>query len=231
MILLRVFLLNLKNPLVNLGLLRSKIGVKMKFIAFDIETTGFIPGADQITEIAAIRFKDGQPAEMFSTLVNPGRPIPEEVQRITGITPEMVEGKPKIEELMDSFADFCGDDIIVAHNAGFDFQFVAYDIKKHESRAPKGFVLDTLALSKKVIPGLMNYKLGTIVQHLKLNTEVFHRAQHDATYCGYLFQNLLQRMTVNGQLPAVETLIEICGKPLKFPIVEKTHKQLDLLSL
>lgn len=203
----------------------------MTFIAFDIETTGFIPGVDQVTEIAAIRFTQGQPAEMFSTLVDPCRSIPEEVQRITGITPEMVEGKPKIHELIDSFAEFCGDDMIVAHNAGFDFQFIAYEVKKHETTAPKGFVLDTLAISKKVIPGLMNYKLGTIVQHLKIETDVFHRAQADATYCGYLFQNLLNRMTVNGQPPAIETLIEICGKTLKFPQIEKSHKQFDLFSM
>lgn len=202
----------------------------MNFISFDLETTGFIAGVDQITEIAAVKFVDGEPSGLFSTLVNPKRSIPEEVQKVTGITPEMVEGKPTIDALLDSFADFCGDDIIVAHNANFDFQFLQSDIKKFESKAPRGFVLDTLPLSRKAIPGLMNYKLGTIVQHLKINTEVFHRAQHDATYCGYLFTNILQRMTVNGQLPSIETLIQVSGKPLKFPQIERTHKQLDLLS-
>ncbi len=202
----------------------------MNFISFDLETTGFIAGVDQITEIAAVKFVEGEPSSLFSTLVNPQRSIPEEVQKVTGITHEMVEGKPTIDTLLDSFADFCGDDIIVAHNASFDFQFLAADIKKYETRAPRGLVLDTLSLARKTIPGLMNYKLGTIVQHLKINTEVFHRAQHDATYCGHLFSNILKRMTVNGQLPSIETLIEISGKPLKLPQVERTHKQLDLLS-
>ena len=77
----------------------------------------------------------------------------------------------------------------------------------------------------------MNYKLGTIVQHLKINTEVFHRAQHDATHCGHLFHNIIERMTVNGQMPSIETLIQISGKPLKFPQIARTHKQLDLLAL
>lgn len=203
----------------------------MNFISFDLETTGFIAGVDQITEIAAVKFVDGEPHSLFSTLVNPQRPIPEEVQKVTGITQEMVEGKPTIDTLLDSFAEFCGDDIVVAHNASFDYQFLASDIKKYETKAPRGVVLDTLALSRKTIPGLMNYKLGTIVQHLKINTEVFHRAQHDATYCGHLFSHILKRMTVNGQPPSIETLIEISGKPLKFPQVVRTHKQLDLLSL
>lgn len=203
----------------------------MNFISFDLETTGFIAGVDQITEIAAVKFVDGEPLGIFSTLVNPQRSIPEEVQRVTGITPEMVVGKPTIDSLLDSFADFCGDDVVVAHNANFDFQFLQSDIQKFESKAPKGFVLDTLALSRKAIPGLMNYKLGTIVQHLKINTEVFHRAQHDATYCGHLFKNIIERMTVNGQMPTLETLIQMSGKPLKFPQIVRTHKQLDLLSL
>ncbi len=201
----------------------------MKFIGFDIETTGFIPGVDAITEIAAVRFDNGEPIEMFVSLVNPGRSIPEAAERISGIGEAMVKDAPKIETLLDGFADFCGDDIIVAHNANFDFQFVAHDIQKHESKAPKGFVLDTLALSKKIIPGLMNYKLGTIVQHLNIPTDVFHRAQADATYCGNLFYKILQRMNVNGQPPALENLIQISGKPLKFPQIERQPKQMGFL--
>lgn len=203
----------------------------MTYIGFDIETTGFVPGKDQITELAAVRFQNFKPVEMFVTLVDPCINIPEEVTRITGINNEMVKGKPTIDKMLDAFADFCGGDTVVAHNAGFDYQFVAADIKKFESKAPRGFVLDTLALSKKVIPGLMNYKLGTIVQHLKIKSDVFHRAQQDATYCGLLFSNLIKRMTTQGQPPDLETLIEICGKSLRFPVIEKSHKQLDLMSL
>jgi DNA polymerase-3 subunit epsilon len=168
---------------------------------------------------------------MFVTLVNPGKPIPEGAQKVSGITDEMVKDKPFIDTLMEPFSEFCGADTIVAHNASFDFQFIAHEIQKLESSAPKGFVLDTLALSKKVIPGLMNYKLGTVVQHLGIETEVFHRAQADATYCGYLFSKILQKMTINGQPPELETLIQISGKPLKFPQIVKQPKQLDLLSL
>jgi DNA polymerase-3 subunit epsilon len=216
--------------MINLGFL-ALVGGSMNFIAFDIETTGLIPGVDQITEIAAVKFSNGEAVELFSTLVDPQRPIPEDAQRIAGITDEMVAGKPKIEDLLESFAEFCGDTTIIAHNANFDYQFVNSDIKKHETSAPRGFVLDTLALSRKIIPGLMNYKLGTLVQHLKIQSNVFHRAQHDATYCGHLFLNLLNKMSVNTQPPALETLIQISGKPLKFAQIVKREKQLDLLSL
>ena len=66
----------------------------MKFVAFDTETTGFMPGADQIVEIAGVRFIDGKPAESFSTLINPGVMIPPAATRVHGITDTMVQGQP-----------------------------------------------------------------------------------------------------------------------------------------
>ena len=115
----------------------------MRFIAFDLETTGFLPGMDQITEIGAVRFENGQVDAVFSTLVNPRKPIPEIVTKITGITDEMVKDAPLIDSLLESFAEFCGNDIIVAHNAPFDVQFLTADIKKYESSAPKGVILES----------------------------------------------------------------------------------------
>ncbi|MCB0347209.1 MAG: 3'-5' exonuclease, partial [Bdellovibrionales bacterium] len=80
----------------------------MRFVAFDFETTGFLPGVEQITEIGAVRFVDGAVDAKFCTLVNPGKPIPPTVVRITGIDDEMVKSAPKIEDLLESLAQFCG---------------------------------------------------------------------------------------------------------------------------
>lgn len=202
----------------------------MNFVAFDLETTGFMAGVDHIVEIAAVRFSNGQPMEAFATLINPNRPIPPEASKVSGITDEMVVGKPTIDQVMEPFAEFCRDDLMVAHNAPFDFQFVTYDVNRLECLAPKGLVLDTCAIARKVFPGLINYKLGTLVQHLKLPTGVFHRAQEDATYCGQLFSETLKKLTQNGQPPAIETLLNLQGgKPLKFPVIERQPKQLDLM--
>src|SRR5690606_17227509 len=135
---------------------------------------------DNIVEIAAVRFSNGQPIEAFSTLVNPNRPMPAEASKVSGITDEMLVGQPTVDQIMDPFAEFCRDDIMVAHNAPADFQFVSHEIPKLECSAPRGMVLDTCAIARKVFPGLINYKLGTLVQHLKLNSTVFHRAQADS---------------------------------------------------
>lgn len=204
----------------------------MRFIAFDLETTGTVPGVDQIVEIGAVRFVNGQVDSIFSTLIDPRCPIPPGASAVNGITDDMLAGKPHIETLLESFSDFCGDDYLIAHNAPFDSQFLLADFKKHEFATPKGLVLDTLPISRKVIPGLPNYKLGTLVQHLKIPTSEFHRAEADATYCGHLFLELVKRISVNGQPPAVENLIALTGKPaFRFPLIERKPKQLDLLGL
>ncbi len=204
----------------------------MRFIAFDVETTGTIPGNDSIIEIGAVRFVDGVVDSVFSTLIDPKRSIPPGASQVNGITDEMVKGKPVIEDLLDPFADFCSDDIMVAHNANFDAQFLTASIKKFESKAPKGLVLDTLAISRKIIPGLPNYKLGTLVQYLNIPTTDFHRAEEDATYCGHLFLNLIKKISGASLTLPLSNLQILSGKmELRFPQIIKQPKQLDLLSL
>ncbi|HEX7674527.1 MAG TPA: 3'-5' exonuclease [Bdellovibrio sp.] len=201
----------------------------MRFIAFDFETTGTVPGVDQIVEIGAVRFVNGEPEAVFSTLVDPLRPIPPGASNVNGIFDHMVKGKPTIDTLLESFAEFCGDDVMVAHNAPFDAQFLTADIKKHESSAPKGLVLDSLPIARKVFPGLPNYKLGTLVQHLKIPTAEFHRAEADATYLGHMFTAMVKRISIGGQAPQIANLVALTGKPeLRFPQIVRQPKQMDL---
>ncbi|MCE3009461.1 MAG: 3'-5' exonuclease [Proteobacteria bacterium] len=204
----------------------------MRFIAFDLETTGTVPGVDAICEIGAVRFVNGSVDSVFATLINPKKPIPPGASAVNGITDDMVQGKPAIEDLLESFAEFCAEDPLVAHNASFDAQFILADIKKHELPGPRGIVLDTLPISRKVLPGLPNYKLGTLVQHFKIPSTDFHRAEEDATYCGKVFLELTKRISVNGQAPGIENLVALTGKPeFKFPVIERKPKQMDLFGL
>ncbi len=201
----------------------------MDFIAFDLETTGTVAGVDAIVEIGAVKFSGKTPMATFSTLVDPKKHIPEDATRVNGITDDMVEGKPLIQDLLKPFAEFCEDLPIVAHNAPFDAQFLTADIKRHEMAAPQGVILDTLPIARKVFPGLANYKLGTLVQHLNIPAGQFHRAEEDASYCGYLFFEILTKVASDAN-PPIENLIALTGKPeARFPQVEVSHKQLDLL--
>ncbi len=202
----------------------------MRFIAFDLETTGTVPGVDQIVEIGAVRFNNGVVESVFATLVDPRKSIPPGASAVNGITDDMVAGKPLIETLLASFAEFCEDLPMVAHNAPFDMQFLTADIKKHEASAPRGVILDTLPISRKVFPGLANYKLGTLVQHLKIQSTGFHRAEEDATYCGQVFLELIKRISVAGKAPEVENLVSLTGKPASyFPQIVRQPKQMDFL--
>ena len=122
---------------------------------------------------------------------------------------------------------------MVAHNASFDYAFLASDIKKYETIAPRGLVLDTFQMSKKVFPGLVNYKLGTLVQHLAIPAAEFHRAEADASYCGRLFLRMIEKMTGSKTaMPPLENLVMMSGKgEVRFPQIEPQPKQLDLLDL
>jgi len=81
----------------------------MKFIAFDLETTGTKPQEDMVVEIGAVVFEGGQAVKGYGTLIDPGRSIPADATAVNGITDEMVRGKPRISEVLSDFADFCGD--------------------------------------------------------------------------------------------------------------------------
>lgn len=201
----------------------------MKFIAFDLETTGFLAGMDRIVEIGAVRFENGQPDALFSTLVDPNMHIPEGASKVNGITDEMVKGKPQIQALLQPFAEFCGEHTVVAHNASFDAQFLTADIEKHTSSAPRGVVLDTLALARKVYPGLPNYKLGTLIQHLGIKADQLHRAEQDASCCGQLFVKMINKITGDREAPPIKNLIAMTGKPeLRFPQIRPRPRQLGL---
>jgi DNA polymerase-3 subunit epsilon len=202
----------------------------MKFIAFDLETTGTVPGVDQIVEIGAVLFNNYEVESVFSTLINPQRSIPAGASAVNGITDDMVFDKPIIEDILPSFAEFCQDLPLVAHNAPFDSQFLLTDIKRYEVLAPRGVVLDTLPIARKVFPGLPNYKLGTLVQHLKIPSSNFHRAEEDATYCGRLFIEMTKRISIGGKAPAIENLVSLTGKPeFKFPLIVRTPKQMGFI--
>ena len=138
-------------------------------------------------------------------------------------------GKPFVEDLLESFSQFCGDLTLVAHNAPFDTQFLKADLMKYEIPGPRGVVLDTFTIAKKVFPGLANYKLGTLVQHLNLPAGKFHRAEEDASYCGNLFMEIIKKIFRPGEPVPLANLVALTGRPqYNFPLIEKTGRQLEL---
>ena len=167
----------------------------MDFVALDVETTGTISYVDHIVEVAAIRFSGGKVVETFTSLIDPGVSMPPAASRVNGITDDMLKEGPKAQEVLKKFSKFCRGDFLVAHNAIFDFQFLAAALEKNHCSPPTGSLFDTYALSKKLFTGLSNYKLSTLVDYLKIPISQFHRAEADAQACGYLFKHILNKIS------------------------------------
>ena len=167
-------------------------------MALDLETTGARPGAGKITEIGMVRFEGFREVGRLSSLVNPMRPIPRMITAITGITPEMVAGAPRIDELMPDVLEFLEGAVVVAHNAAFDVGFLNYELRRLRSRELGDGAIDTLALSRALAPGLPNYKLGTVAEALGSPVSACHRALADAEAAGHVFLTLMGRLQEQG---------------------------------
>lgn len=129
-----------------------------------------------MTEIGAVRVKNGEVLEEFDTFVNPEKRIPDEVVKLTSITDEMVADAPLEEEALRMFMDFIGreDAVLVAHNAPFDSSFLKAAAARHGIKLQYTYV-DTVPISRALFPNLKNHKLDTIAKHLKLADFHHHR--------------------------------------------------------
>lgn len=201
----------------------------MKFVAFDLETTGTKPTTDMIVEVGAVLFDDNRAIKGHGVLVDPGIPIPPDASAVNGITDAMVRGKPRIEAVLQEFAEFCGDLPLVAHNAPFDYKFLLQDVTLHKAPAPRGVVIDTLPLARKVFPGLPNYKLWTLVRHFGFPSGTFHRAEEDSAYCGLLFAKIIETLKLRGEPHREQDLVKMIGREeMRFPQFTAQPDQLDL---
>nr|WP_087677617.1 PolC-type DNA polymerase III [Garciella nitratireducens] len=161
------------------------------FIVFDIETTGLSPEKNQITEIGAVKIEKGQIVDRFNTLVNPECPIPSNISELTGITEKMVKNAPKIDEIMPTFLEFCGDGVLVAHNAKFDVSFIKNKAKKLKIQI-KNPIIDTLAFSRMCLPKLKKHRLNDLAKYFDVSLENHHRAVDDAEATAEIFLKLLE---------------------------------------
>ncbi|WP_059004255.1 3'-5' exonuclease [Bittarella massiliensis (ex Durand et al. 2017)] len=99
-------------------------GTYQEFVSVDVETTGLSAAKDRIIQISAIRFERGEAKEAFTSFVNPGRSLPDNIKSLTGISDELLQESPKIDEILPSFDKFVGGSPLVAHNAEFDIKFL-----------------------------------------------------------------------------------------------------------
>ena len=174
---------------------------RVTFVVVDVETTGWEPGPDALTEVAAVRFTGGECTGSFHSLVNPGVPIPPFVSQLTGIDDDMVAAAPGIESVMPQLMDMIGDDVLVGHNVGFDISFLEAALEATASEPLANPVVDTLHLARRLVrDDVINCKLGTLARRLRLDHLPSHRALEDVLATADLLHALIERATGYGVL-------------------------------
>ncbi len=163
------------------------------YVVFDIETTGFSPIHNRIIEIGAVKVRDGQILDRYSTFVNPEVPIPFEIEKLTSINDAMVMEAPKIEEVLPEFFAFCEGTVMVAHNASFDMSFI------RENAARQGFstdytYVDTMVISRVLLPNQNKHTLDALCKVFHISLENHHRAVDDAEATAHIFLKFMEML-------------------------------------
>lgn len=189
------------------------------YIAFDLETTGLSPKNDYIIELSAVRFRGFKPVSAFSTLINPVMvDIPANITRITGIHDDDVLGAPMIQQVMQSFTDFIGDDDMVGHNIrAFDLKFL-YRFGFEMDESTRNYY-DTLSMARKLVPegAVNNNKLETLLDYFGITRSSAHRGLTDSVAEGMLFAKLMPLQTKK------EPRLSTSQDEAERGIIESTH--------
>ena len=169
---------------------KNKLANTNIFVAIDVETTGLSPTANELIEVSAIKYDGNKKIDTFSTLIKPKVRIPYHITNITGITNDMVESYPEVEEVMPMLVEFIGNHPIVAHNANFDYKFIQ---SYSNNSFSKNTLIDTVSIGRRLYPNLPNHKLGTIAKHIGVTGDGFHRAEFDCECCAKIYINYLEQ--------------------------------------
>ena len=177
-----------------------------RLIFIDLETTGANAATDRITEIGLVEVS-GETSNRWSSLVNPGIPIPDFIQQLTGIDDAMVRDAPKFAHLQDALLQRLTGALFIAHNARFDHGFLrnAFAESGHQLQCD---VLCTVKLSRHLFPDESKHNLDTLIQRHRLQTENRHRALADADLLWQLWRKLQSEIpaekfeqAIQAQLP------------------------------
>ena len=167
------------------------------FVVFDIETTGFSPVSNRIIEIGAVKVVNGEITDHFSTFVNPQVPIPFRIEKLTNINDSMVMDAPLIETVLPEFLDFCGDAILVAHNASFDMSFIKENVQRQHLNREFTYV-DTLGIARVLLPNQAKHTLDAVCKTLGISLENHHRAVDDAEATAQMFVKMIPMLKEQG---------------------------------
>ena len=172
----------------------------MREIVFDTETTGLNPlSGDRMVEIGCVEiFNRVEPGRHFHAYFNPDRDMPFEAQEVHGLTNLFLSDKPRFSERVDELLDFLGDSPLVAHNAGFDFGFLNFELEKCGRVAVSmGRMVDTLTLARSKHPGA-KHSLDALCMRFGIDRS--HRVKHGALLDAQLLAQVYVELTGGRQI-------------------------------
>lgn len=181
------------------------------YTVFDLETTGIRSDYDSIIEISAVKVVDGKVTDTFSSLVNPGRPIPYGATKVNGISDEMVMNEPALDMIFPDFIEFIGEDILVGHNIhSFDMKFIWKAADVLFGQAISNDYIDTLPMARRCLPQLAHHKLVDLAAYYQISTAGAHRALNDCLMNQQCFELMAKESVKSAQ-----RVCPRCGNELK----------------
>lgn len=178
------------------------------FVVVDVETTGTrVTFGDRITEIAAVAVEGGRITREYGSLVNPGKPIPVAISRLTHITQDMVRRAPSFADVAPQVAEVLEGKVFVAHNASFDWRFVSSELARATGHWLTGERLCTVRMSRSLLPALRRRSLDAVARYFGVEIEPTerHRAGGDARATAKVLIGLLALAHDHG----IETLEQL----------------------
>ena len=158
-----------------------------EFVVVDVETTGLSPAADRVCEVGAIKYAAGKEKGRYQTLVDPERDMPESARAVHGITEEMLDDAPPFAKIAPDLRKFLARTVLVAQNASFDVSFLNAEFERAGLSKLAIPVVDTIALARKVRPGLWSYNLDSLARSFRVSVSKRHRSIGDCEVTGEIF--------------------------------------------
>ncbi len=172
---------------------------EIAYAVVDVETTGgAYEAGHRVTEIAIVHVRRGSVVGEFQTLVRPGRRVPLRIQRLTGITDEMLETAPTFDQVAGRVARELGRRVFVAHNVAFDWGWVRRELAASLGGAPRLDRLCTVRLARRLVPELRSRSLDAVARFFGVPVRGRHRALGDARAAARILIQLLRRAEARG---------------------------------
>lgn len=185
---------------------KSLLSAPDSYCVIDIETTGLSPEFDSIIEISALKFKDNKLVDKFSQLVKPddfdesiseyGEYLDNFISELTGITDAMISNAKSTREILPDFLSFVGSNILIGHNVNFDINFLYDNIQYYLNEFLVNDYIDTMRLSKRLLPDLSHHRLQDLVNYFNLNYSGAHRAEKDCLLTAECYTKLINIIDV-----------------------------------